>query len=656
MSSQNAVDMQKARSLTNFNVSRLRQILHPDWESRQRLVSLLSSDPVFDKKQRPFMTRTELFNRGLRMTNRILELQALHGWSNNETNFAFHLAGEPIPIYLHNTAFAPVLALQGGEYLTKKYGALISSHGILGCYLQTELGHGTNVGALETTATYLPKTREFEIHSPTVTSSKWWIGALGKTATHGVVQAKLILPDGKDMGPHLFFVQLRSMDDHKLLPGITAGDIGPKALGGYAAVDNGFAIFDHVHIPKEHMLSQFASVTDEGKYMTPPHPKLSYGGMLYIRTTMISVAGWATAKAATISIRYCTVRRQGGGTPERPVISYPSTSERLIPILARAYMFIELGKALTKSFELLQTRLTAGDTSLLADQHIILSGLKVFCSASSIADIETARRSMGGHGYSAFSGLGNSYADLVPSATYEGDNFVLDNQVLRGAVKAFRLAEAEQRSTLSESSRYLRLLQQVPPLLDQPKCWSNPETSILLLEWRAALLVAQAAKDPDTCTAQRVSKAVTEAYVAARVGEMIQGSGGLPTKEIPVLAALLNLYLLTTVESALVDLLSYGLFRVETSSKEDPTRFLRLAIKNLCAELVPQAIGLTDAFGFSDWELDSALGRYDGEVYKALLARTNDEPLNADEVTPAYKESIKPVLQRGARRATEAKL
>lgn len=79
------------------------------------------------------------------------------------------------------------------------------------CYLQTELGHGTNVARLETTATYLPDTEEFELHSPTLTSTKWWIGALGKTATHGIVQAKLILPGGKDVGPHLFLVQLRSL-------------------------------------------------------------------------------------------------------------------------------------------------------------------------------------------------------------------------------------------------------------------------------------------------------------------------------------------------------------------------------------------------------------------------------------------------------------
>ena len=113
------------------------------------------------------------------------------------------------------------------------------------------------------------------------------------------MQARLILPTGKDVGPHLFFVQLRSLDDHKVLPGITIGDIGtrepeqdrnvndvdlkygtgPKAMGGYSAVDNGYARFDHVRIPREQMLSGFASVTPDGQYVQPPHAKLSYGGV-----------------------------------------------------------------------------------------------------------------------------------------------------------------------------------------------------------------------------------------------------------------------------------------------------------------------------------------------------------------------------------------
>ena len=101
--------------------------------------------------------------------------------------------------------------MQASPTLLGKYANLIASRGILGCYLQTELGHGSNVSKLETTATFIPETQEFEIHSPTLTSTKWWIGGLGKTATHGIVQAQLILPGGKRIGPHLFFVQLRSL-------------------------------------------------------------------------------------------------------------------------------------------------------------------------------------------------------------------------------------------------------------------------------------------------------------------------------------------------------------------------------------------------------------------------------------------------------------
>lgn len=53
----------------------------------------------------------------------------------------------------------------------------------------------------------LPPQQEFILHSPTLTSTKWWPGGMGKTATHAVVMARLILK-GKDYGPHAFIVQV----------------------------------------------------------------------------------------------------------------------------------------------------------------------------------------------------------------------------------------------------------------------------------------------------------------------------------------------------------------------------------------------------------------------------------------------------------------
>lgn len=43
---------------------------------------------------------------------------------------------------------------------------------IIGTYAQTELGHGTFVRGLETTATYDPSTKEFVIHSPSIKAYK----------------------------------------------------------------------------------------------------------------------------------------------------------------------------------------------------------------------------------------------------------------------------------------------------------------------------------------------------------------------------------------------------------------------------------------------------------------------------------------------------
>ncbi|KAJ7617161.1 peroxisomal oxidase [Roridomyces roridus] len=685
-SKQNAIDMAAARAKTSINVSAVRDFLYngaAQWQNRERVSKILASDPLFNKSQRPFLTRKELYIRGQALTNRLDELAETHKWTPEDIQLAFSVVSdEGLPVTLHNIAFEPVFHLQASPELLSQYGDLIAKRGILGCYLQTELGHGTNVGRLETTATYIPETREFEIHSPTLTSTKWWIGALGKTSTHGVVQAKLILPGGKDVGPHLFFVQLRDTETHQPLPGRVLGDIGPKAMAGLAAIDNGFARFTHVRIPKSHMLSKFAGVTDEGKYVTPPHAKLSYGGMLYIRSGMVTSAGWLGAKAATVAIRYATVRRQGTLDPasglESQVITYPSLHARLLPILARAYVFIGLGRALSRSFDALARDLSSGNTSQLADMHVMTSGLKTLVTTSSIQDVETARRSMGGHGYSAFAGLGKLYADTVPSATYEGENYVLDQQVLRASLKTFTLIfgnpaaspadKAKLAAGLPGTSKYLRLL--LDPSLRPPTASFTPvddvvsisTTVISLLEWRAAGLVKEAAqthKDgtPDATATQRVAKAVTEAFVSARVGEMI---GELPvklgrgTREAGVVGKVYVLYLLTTLESALVDLLSFRLYvtpKAEAESTADPVRGLRLAIGQLCKELLPEAIGLTDAFGYSDWDLDSSLGVYDGRVYEALWARAQDEPLNQTEVTEAYEASIKPMMLRGRRTA-----
>jgi len=51
----------------------------------------------------------------------------------------------------------------------------------------------------------------------------------------------------------------------------------------------------------------------------------------------------------------------------------------------------------------------------------------------------------------------------------------------------------------------------------------------------------------------------------------------------------------------------------------------------LLAALRPDAVALVDAFGIEDYLLNSALGRADGDVYRALLAAARASPLNATQ-------------------------
>jgi acyl-CoA oxidase len=49
-------------------------------------------------------------------------------------------------------------------------------------------------------------------------------------------------------------------------------------------------------------------------------------------------------------------------------------------------------------------------------------------------------------------------------------------------------------------------------------------------------------------------------------------------------------------------------------------------------EMTPhEAVQITDSFRFSDFELGSVLGRYDGKVYETLWEEVQREPIN-DEI------------------------
>ena len=98
-------------------------------------------------------------------------------------------------IGLHLSMFTYSVDQFSTDEQRKKWLPLAVNMDIHGCYAQTEIGHGSNVAGLETTATFDKKTDEFVIHSPTDTATKWWPGEMGRYANFALVFARLITLD-----------------------------------------------------------------------------------------------------------------------------------------------------------------------------------------------------------------------------------------------------------------------------------------------------------------------------------------------------------------------------------------------------------------------------------------------------------------------------
>ena len=114
---------------------------------------------------------------------------------------------------------------------------------MIGCYVQSEIGHGSNVAGLETTATFDKASDCFIIHTPTLTATKAWGGAVGLWANFACIFATLVI-DGKQYGMQGFVTQIRDLETHETLPGIKCGDLGPKL--GQTSNDNGWMILNQV--------------------------------------------------------------------------------------------------------------------------------------------------------------------------------------------------------------------------------------------------------------------------------------------------------------------------------------------------------------------------------------------------------------------------
>ncbi|KAK8692879.1 hypothetical protein V6N13_070483 [Hibiscus sabdariffa] len=629
------------------------------YEISDRVSRLVASDPVFRKDNRTMLSRKDLFKDTLKKAahawKRIIELRL----SEEEASKLRFFVDQPVFTDLHWGMFIPAIKGSGTEEQKAKWLPLAYKMQIIGCYAQTELGHGSNVQGLETTATFDPHTDEFVIHSPTLTSSKWWPGGLGKVSTHAVVYARLIT-DGQDNGVHGFIVQLRSLDDHLPLPGITVGDIGMKfGSGAYNSMDNGVLRFDHVRIPRDQMLMGVSQVTREGKFLQSDVPRqLVYGTMVYVRQKIVADASCALSRAVCTATRYSAVRRQFGshnGGPETQVIDYKTQQNRLFPLLASAYAFRFVGEWLKWLYTDVTQRLQANDFSTLPEVHACTAGLKSITTSATADAIEECRKLCGGHGYLSSSGLPELFAVYIPACTYEGDNVVLLLQVGRFLMKTVSQLGSGKKpvGTIAYMGRAEHLLQ-CRSEVQRAEDWLKPQVIVEAFEARAARMAVACSKNINKFPKQEdgfaeLSADLAEAAVAhcqlivvskfiEKLQQDIPGKGVKRQLEI-----LCSVYALSLLHKHLGDFVASGCITPEQGALANEQ--LRL----LYSQVRPNAIALVDAFNYTDHYLGSILGRYDGNVYPKLYEEAWKDPLNETVVPDGYHEYIRPILKQHIR-------
>jgi acyl-CoA oxidase len=312
---------------------------------------------------------------------------------------------------------------------------------LVGCFAMTETGHGSNVQALGTVATYDAETGEFVIHTPDDSARKDYIGNAAEHAQLAVVFAQLVL-DGESKGVHAFVVPIRD-EAGKPMPGVRIEDCGHKI--GLNGVDNGRLWFDHVRVPHRALLNRYAVVSEDGRYFSDiDNPDRRFFTMLgTLVQGRVSVGGGAinaSKVAITVAVKYGLVRRQfgsPGSDTEEILLDYGMHRRRLFPLLARTY-----------AMHFAQERLALALHEVFSDEDASehdrralearAAGTKALGTWHASETIQECREACGGAGYLSANRFAALRADTDVFTTFEGDNTILLQLVAKGLLTDYR--------------------------------------------------------------------------------------------------------------------------------------------------------------------------------------------------------------------------
>ncbi|HWR84738.1 MAG TPA: acyl-CoA dehydrogenase [Rhodoglobus sp.] len=322
---------------------------------------------------------------------------------------------------------AAVLHLGTEEHHAKWLPGIMSME-IPGAFAMTETGHGSDVAAIGTTATYDPEMQEFVLHTPFRAAWKDYLGNAAVDGKAATVFAQLIT-NGVNHGVHCFYVPIRD-ESGAFLAGIGGEDDGLK--GGLNGIDNGRLHFDRVRVPRENLLNKYGDVAPDGTYSSPiASPGRRFftmlGTLVQGRVSLDGASVVASKLATTIAITYASQRRQftaASDTDEEVLLDYQRHQRRLLPRLATTYAMSFAHERFLEKFH----GVFSGEHDTDADRQdleTLAAALKPLSTWNALDILQESREACGGQGFLAENRLTQLRADMDIYATFEGDNNVL---------------------------------------------------------------------------------------------------------------------------------------------------------------------------------------------------------------------------------------
>ncbi|MDV6299524.1 acyl-CoA dehydrogenase [Dietzia maris] len=530
--------------------------------------------------------------------------------------------------------FGGAIANLGDSETRKKYLPDVMSLDLLGCFAMTEVGGGSDVQNLETTATFDRETGEFVVNTPTPSAEKAYIGNAARDGRMAAVFAQLITTadDGSELrhGVHCLLVPIRDEAGNDL-PGVRTSDHGPK--GGLAGVDNGKIWFDDVRVPREALLDRFGAVDADGEYSSPIDSVgarffTMLGTLIRGRVSVGAAAGASARTALTLAVRYSLVRRQfdhpetGKGIP---LLEYREHQRRLMPRVARAYAYACAQNAIILELDEFEKNPEAFDEVRRREMETHAAGIKASVTAFANDTIIEARLACGGAGYMAENLLTEMRKDCDVFSTFEGDNVVLTQLVGKELLSSYAadFGDMDQRETVAfalstavdvvqEKARASTLWQKLVDAVtdrEHTDLLDRGNQLQLLVDREEHLLETVArrlrkAQGQDGSAAFKVfnsaqdhllqaGRAHMDSWVFARFAEAVEACEDPEARE--VLGMLCDLYVLDIVDG------DKGWFLEHNRLTTERTKAATAARNRLCTKLAGRARTLVDAFAIPEF-------------------------------------------------------